>query len=116
MTSDPLAPAAAPTGPALGGGVMAGPLAGTMALVTGASSGIGEATAQALSDRGAAVAIVARRAERLQALAGRIEDRGGTVLAIAADIGSQPAAQGAVQRTVAERSSAGSTSSSTTPA
>ncbi len=81
---------------------MAGPLAGTVALVTGASSGIGETTAQALCDQGAAVAIVARRADRLQALAGRIEDRGGTVLAIAADIGSQPVAQGAVQRTVAQ--------------
>ncbi|MGA2926534.1 MAG: SDR family NAD(P)-dependent oxidoreductase [Solirubrobacteraceae bacterium] len=80
----------------------AGALAGTVALVTGASSGIGEATASALSEQGAAVAIVARRAERLQALSARIEERGGTALAITADVGAQPEAQAAVQRTVAE--------------
>ena len=78
------------------------PLAGSVALVTGASSGIGEATAQALSDQGAAVAIVARRAERLRALAERIEDRGGTALAVPADVSSQPAAQSAVERAVSE--------------
>jgi clavulanate-9-aldehyde reducatase len=52
---------------------MAGPLEGRVAAVTGASSGIGAATALALSRAGAAVAIGARRAERLQALAEQLE-------------------------------------------
>ena len=56
---------------------MSSPLADTVALVTGASSGIGEATAEALAAEGAAVAIVARRRDRLDALAKRIADAGG---------------------------------------
>jgi NADP-dependent 3-hydroxy acid dehydrogenase YdfG len=71
----------------------------TVALVTGASSGIGEATALALSSHGAKVALVARRADRLQALAERIGDG---ALVIEADVGDQAAAAGAVQRTVDE--------------
>jgi NADP-dependent 3-hydroxy acid dehydrogenase YdfG len=51
---------------------MAGPLEGRVAVVTGASSGIGEATARALSDAGARVAIGARRADRLEAVADRL--------------------------------------------
>ena len=46
-------------------------LEGTVSLVTGASSGIGEATAAALADEGAVVALVARRRDRLEALAER---------------------------------------------
>ncbi len=71
----------------------------TVALVTGASSGIGEATALALSSHGAKVALVARRADRLQALAERIGDG---ALVIEADVSDQEAAAGAVQRTVDE--------------
>jgi NADP-dependent 3-hydroxy acid dehydrogenase YdfG len=74
----------------------------TVALVTGASSGIGEATALELASHGAAVAIAARRGDRLQALASRISDGGGKALVIEADVTSQEQAQGAVQRTVDE--------------
>src|SRR5947209_14352478 len=72
-------------------------LKNTVALVTGASSGIGEATAVALSERGAAVALVARRADRLRELAGRISD--GT-LVLEADVTDQAQAQGAVEQAV----------------
>ncbi len=52
-------------------------LAGDVAIVTGASSGIGEATAEALADAGASVALAARRADELEALADRIESLAG---------------------------------------
>lgn len=77
-------------------------LDGTVALVTGASSGIGEATARMLTDRGAAVAIVARRADRLETLAGEIESAGGRALAIEADVTDREQAETAVRRTVEE--------------
>jgi NADP-dependent 3-hydroxy acid dehydrogenase YdfG len=77
-------------------------LDGTVALVTGASSGIGEAAALMLAAEGAAVSLVARRAGRLRALAGRIGDAGGTTLVIEADVGVGEQARSAVARTVAE--------------
>jgi NADP-dependent 3-hydroxy acid dehydrogenase YdfG len=77
-------------------------LAGTTALVTGASSGIGAATAKALAAEGAAVALLARRADRLADLKAEIESAGGTALAVAADVTDAEAVSAAVQRTVTE--------------
>jgi NADP-dependent 3-hydroxy acid dehydrogenase YdfG len=74
-------------------------LENTVALVTGASSGIGEATAELLASLGAKVALVARRADRLQALAERI---GSHALVIEADVGDREAAFSAVERTASE--------------
>jgi NADP-dependent 3-hydroxy acid dehydrogenase YdfG len=74
----------------------------TVALVTGASSGIGAATAAALSAQGAAVALAARRRDRLDALAARIRESGGTALVLEADITERGQATDAVERTVAE--------------
>ena len=65
---------------------MANSLDGTVALVTGASSGIGEATALALAAQGAKVAVAARRLERLERLASEIGGRGHTALAIQSDM------------------------------
>jgi NAD(P)-dependent dehydrogenase (short-subunit alcohol dehydrogenase family) len=61
-------------------------LKGRAALVTGASSGLGVQFAMALADNGAAVALVARRADRLKALKDEIESKGGKALAIEADV------------------------------
>jgi NADP-dependent 3-hydroxy acid dehydrogenase YdfG len=81
---------------------MAETLAGTVALVTGASSGIGEATGRALARGGAAVSLVARRKERLDQLAGEIEGGGGKALVIQADVADQAQARAAVAQTVKE--------------
>ncbi|ESW82959.1 MULTISPECIES: SDR family NAD(P)-dependent oxidoreductase [unclassified Mesorhizobium] len=77
-------------------------LAGKVALVTGASSGIGEATAVALAAAGAKVAIAARRADRLEALAARIEEAGGAALRIEADVTSNDDVTAMVDKVVAE--------------
>ena len=81
---------------------MADRLDGTVALITGASSGIGEATAHALADQGAAVAVVARREDRLGQLAAAITGKGGRALVIETDVTDQVQAQAAVERAVAE--------------
>ena len=61
-------------------------LGGTVGVVTGASSGIGESTARALAAQGARVAGVARREDRLDALVEVIEGKGGTALAVPTDV------------------------------
>ena len=74
----------------------------TVALITGASSDIGEACARHLAAEGAAVALVARRADRLEQVATDIREQGGTALVIEADVTDPEQARGAVDRTVAE--------------
>jgi NADP-dependent 3-hydroxy acid dehydrogenase YdfG len=76
------------------------PLKGTVALITGASSGIGEQAAVILSGLGADVVVVARRADRLDALVERIIDNGGRALAVAADVTDESQAGAAVERAV----------------
>jgi NADP-dependent 3-hydroxy acid dehydrogenase YdfG len=77
---------------------MPGSLEGRVAAITGASSGIGEATAVALAREGASVAVAARRADRLEALVGRIESDGGKALAIETDVTDESQARGFVER------------------
>jgi clavulanate-9-aldehyde reducatase len=81
---------------------MPGSLEGKVALVTGASSGIGEATALALAAEGAAVGLGARRKDRIDALAERISGDGGRALAAESDVTDEAAANALVERTVEE--------------
>ncbi|MER6945885.1 SDR family oxidoreductase [Nonomuraea sp. NPDC000554] len=74
------------------------PLEGRVAVVTGASSGIGEAAAEHLAWLGAKVAVLARREGRLRDLVARIEKNGGSALEIAADV-----TDAAVMRAAADR-------------
>src|SRR5580698_205138 len=80
---------------------MADRLDGTVALVTGASSGIGMTTALELAGRGAAVALAARRTDRLEDLAATIRSDGGTALVITADVSDEDQARQMVDQTVA---------------
>jgi NADP-dependent 3-hydroxy acid dehydrogenase YdfG len=71
-------------------------LSGKAVAITGASSGIGEATALALARAGASVALGARRKDRIDALAARIEDEGGTAVAVEVDVSDEEQARGFV--------------------
>ncbi|MFH8370538.1 SDR family oxidoreductase [Streptomyces sp. NPDC018031] len=78
------------------------PLTGRVAVVTGASSGIGEASAEHLAALGARVVVLARRAERLDDLVARIEKDGGTALALEVDVTDAAAVRAAADRVAAQ--------------
>lgn len=75
-------------------------IAGKVVVITGASSGLGEATARLLSDDGVAVALGARRADRLKALASEISDKGGKALAVATDVTDRDQVNALVEQAV----------------
>ncbi len=77
-------------------------LEGKVAVITGASSGIGEATAEALAAEGAAVVVAARREDRLADLVGRIEKSGGRVLAAVCDVTDEGQAHGLIRKAAEE--------------
>ena len=73
-------------------------LTGKYALVAGASSGIGTQYAKALASQGAAVAVAARRKERLEELKAEIEAMGGTCIAVACDVSDEVSVKPVWQR------------------
>ncbi len=77
-------------------------LKGKVAIVTGASSGIGEATARALARRGAAVVLAARAEEKLRFLEREMLAAGGQALAVKTDVADETSVQAMVERTVGE--------------
>ncbi|MEU1365552.1 SDR family oxidoreductase [Streptomyces sp. NPDC005803] len=77
-------------------------LAGRTAVITGAASGMGNATARLLAAQGARVALLARRAERLEKLAAEIIAAGGQALAVATDVTDQASVDAAAERVHAE--------------
>jgi NADP-dependent 3-hydroxy acid dehydrogenase YdfG len=81
---------------------MTGELTNQVVAVTGASSGIGEATALACAKAGAAVVLAARRTERIESLAARIVEQGGRAIAVRTDVGEESQARAFVERAHAE--------------
>jgi NADP-dependent 3-hydroxy acid dehydrogenase YdfG len=78
---------------------MTNDLSGSVVAITGASSGIGEATAVACARAGAAVALAARRADRIEALAARIEEEGGRAIALPTDVADEREARAFIEHT-----------------
>jgi NADP-dependent 3-hydroxy acid dehydrogenase YdfG len=78
------------------------PLTGRVAVITGASSGLGEAAAEHLAELGAKVAVLARRTDRLTELSDRITKNGGTALALTVDVTDAAAVRAAADRVAAE--------------
>ncbi len=81
---------------------MPGSVDGRKAVITGASSGIGEATAAALARQGAEVALGARRRDRVEALAERISQDGGVAHALEVDLSDEAAARSFVEKAAGE--------------
>jgi NADP-dependent 3-hydroxy acid dehydrogenase YdfG len=77
-------------------------LSGKVVAITGASSGIGEATALAAVEAGASVALAARRTDRIGALAARINDGGGRAIAITTDVSDEASAKAFIDGTIAQ--------------
>jgi NADP-dependent 3-hydroxy acid dehydrogenase YdfG len=77
-------------------------LSSQVVAVTGASSGIGEATALACAQAGAAVSLAARRKDRIESLAARIGEEGGRALALPTDVSQEDQARAFIERTHAE--------------
>ncbi|GES00750.1 oxidoreductase [Acrocarpospora corrugata] len=78
------------------------PMTGRVAVITGASSGIGEATAERLAELGATVALLARRADRLDGLVERITKSDGSAVAMAVDVTDAEAVQEVAARVAGE--------------
>ncbi len=77
-------------------------LAGQVAWISGATSGIGEATARLFAEEGAAVALIGRRAQLGQRIAGEINNSGGRALALACDVTDDGQVRDSIERTAAE--------------
>ncbi len=90
-----------PTGSEVGDGAAAGWFTGKVAIVTGASIGIGRAIAEALVDAGASVAVTGRSAERMEQAAERLRARGGAALGIGMDVTNPADARRTVDQTLA---------------